>query len=235
MEDQSLLSQVLEALRQLADPAVREKMASFGINNAEALGIKIPQLKQLAREQELKRNHALALQLWQQPLHEAKLLAIFCDDPKAVTEAQLDQWAGDFYSWDIVDSACSQLIVKSPFARKKLSELVDREEEFMKRAGFVLMVSLAIHDKQAKNEEFLSFLPLLEREAWDERNFVKKAVNWALRQIGKRNQVLNEAAIECAGRIKAQGSKAARWIAQDALRELQSEHVQTRLAKKANQ
>ncbi|MEM6631937.1 MAG: DNA alkylation repair protein [Bacteroidota bacterium] len=227
------LAAVLQKLRTMGNPETVEKMGYFGISHAQALGIKIPILKQFVKDMQLKNNHELALSLWEEPIHEAKLLAIFMDDPKQVSLHQMEAWAGDFYSWDIVDSACTQLFVKTPYARQKLWEWVDREEEYIKRAGFVLMVGLAIHDKKAPNGEFEEFLPILEREAWDERNFVKKAVNWTLRQIGKRNLELNRYAIEAAERINRQGSKAARWIASDALRELQSEKIQIRLLKRS--
>ena len=225
------LDAVLQELRSMGDPETVKKMEYFGISNSQALGIKIPKLRKFVKDIELKNNHELALALWEEPIHEAKLLAIFIEDPKQVSLEQMESWAQDFYSWDIVDSACTQLFIKTPHARKKLWEWVDREEEYIKRAGFALMVGLAIHDKKAPNEEFKSFLPILEREAWDERNFVKKAVNWALRQIGKRNLELNGLAIATAERIKKQGSKSARWIANDALRELHMEKIQVRLRK----
>ncbi len=223
---------IVRELKAMGDPAVVEKMGYFGINNTEALGIKIPLLKQFVKDKGLRKQHQLAIELWEQPYHETKLMAIFMADPQQVDEALMDRWTDTFYSWDLVDAACAQLYVKTPFARKKLWEWVEREEEYIKRAGFVMMVALAIHDKKAPDEEFETFFPMLEREAWDGRNFVKKAVNWALRQIGKRNLYLNKQAIACAERIKAQDSPSSRWIANDALRELNSEKIQTRLASK---
>jgi 3-methyladenine DNA glycosylase AlkD len=151
------------------------------------------------------------------------------DEPAKVTEAQLERWARDFDSWDICDGVCSNLFDRTPFARGKAIEWSARREEYVKRAGFVLMAALAVHDKKAPDALFREFLPLIEREATDERNFVKKAVNWALRQIGKRNGALNRDAIAAAKRIRRIDSKAARWIAADALRELQSAAVQERL------
>ena len=226
------VDEIIDLIRPMGDPRVVEKMAYFGIKNGEALGIKIPVLKGFVKENGLQGMHELATQLFEEPYHEAKLLAIFMADPKQVDEALMDQWVDTFYSWDLVDAACAQLFVKTAFARKKLWEWVDREEEYVKRAGFVMMVAIAIHDKKATNEEFYTFFPILEREAWDDRNFVKKAINWALRQIGKRNMALNQRAVVCGEKIKEQGSKPARWIANDALRELNSDKIQERLLKK---
>jgi len=144
------------------------------------------------------------------------------DDPAAVTEDQMEAWAGDFDSWDLVDQCCGNLFDKTPFVWKKAEEWSGCQEDFVKRAGFSLMASLAVHDRRASDRSLAAFLPLIEREAWDGRNFVKKAVNWALRQIGKRNRQLNEQAIPCALRIQRQGTSSARWIAADALRELRA-------------
>jgi 3-methyladenine DNA glycosylase AlkD len=154
------------------------------------------------------------------------------DDPKQVTEAQLEQWVNDFDSWDLCDQCCNNLIDKTPFAYAKAEEWSNREAEFVKRAGFVLMATLAAHDKKAGDDIFTAFLSIIEREAIDERNYVKKAVNWALRQIGKRNLSLNRASIETAQHIQAFDSKAAGWVASNALKELTSDAVQTRLLTK---
>jgi len=153
--------------------------------------------------------------------------------PKRVTEAQMEQWVQDFDSWDVCDQCCMNLFRKTPFAHAKVVEWSGCEEEFVKRASFALMATLAVHDKKADNAQFEQWLPLIKREATDERNFVKKAVNWALRQIGKRNLALNAAAIQTATEIEAIDSKSARWIAKDALRELTGEKVQQRLKEKA--
>ena len=219
--------EVLDRLHALADPEAKEGMARFGIETGKALGVNIPTLRALARE--IGRDHDLAEGLWASGIHEARILAALVDDPKLVNEEQMERWAVEIDSWDVCDGVCSTLFDRTPFAYAKAEEWSARDEEFVKRAGFVLMAALAVHDKQAPDERFLEMLPLIEREAHDERNFVKKAVNWALRQIGKRNRNLNGAAIEAGERIRAQGSRAARWIAADALRELRSEKVQGRL------
>jgi len=178
------------------------------------------------------KDHAVAAGLWSTEIHEARLLAGFIDDPEKVTEKQMESWAADFDSWDIVDQVCSSLFDKTPFAYAKAVEWSSREEEFVKRAGFVLMAALSVHDREAPDKAFTKFLPTIKREATDERNFVKKAVNWALRQIGKRDLVLNAAAVKIAKEIQKIDSKSARWIASDALRELESDKVRKRLTDK---
>ena len=220
-------SEVLSHLEALADPANKAGMARFGINTARSYGISIPTLRALAKE--LKRDHALAQELWASGIHEARILASLVDNPKQVTEDQMERWAADFDSWDVCDGCCGNLFDKTPFAYRKATEWSAREEEFVRRAGFSLMAALAIHDKRASDEAFRAFLPLIQQEASDERNFVRKAVNWALRQIGKRNVTLNAAAIATAQEVQRLDSRAARWIAADALRELTSEAVQGRV------
>ena len=177
-------------------------------------------------------DHGLAARLWSTGIHEARLLAGFVDNPCKVTEKQMEAWATDLDSWDIVDLVCGNLFDQTPFAYKKAVEWSAREEEFVKRAGFVLMATLSVHDKEASDKEFERFFSIIKRESADERNFVKKAVNWALRQIGKRNLSLNKKAIKVAESISKVDSRSARWIAADALRELRSEKVQARLAEK---
>jgi len=195
-------------------------MARFGINAKNTLGISIPILREAAREH--KKNHELALELWGTEIHEARLLSGFIDDPKQVTETQMEKWARDFDSWDICDLVCSNLFDKTVYAKKKAVEWPSRKEEFVKRAGFVLMAALSVHDKKADDSLFISFLPIISRESTDERNFVRKAVNWALRQIGKRNEKLKKAALSTAKKIAKKDSKSARWIASDAIRELEA-------------
>jgi 3-methyladenine DNA glycosylase AlkD len=189
--------------------------------------VTVPLLRNLA--QRIGKNHELAARLWQTRLREARLLAGMIDIPAMVTLDQMDDWATDFDSWDIVDGTCGNLFDKTPFAIKKAHEWSARKEEYVKRAGFVLMAELAVHDKKASNKIFVEFLPIILREASDDRNFVKKAVNWALRQIGKRNLALNIAAIRCARKIQMMDSRSAKWVAADALRELTSAPVQKRL------
>jgi 3-methyladenine DNA glycosylase AlkD len=226
------IEEAMAALRDLANEEDREGMARFGIPTGEALGIRLWDLRRLAKE--IKRDHALALDLWDTEVHEARLLATMVADPKEVTEDLMEQWVADFYSWDICDQACSNLFDQTPWAHEKAVEWAGREGEFQKRAGFTMMAVLAVHDKKADDDTFVALLPIIEREAGDDRNFVKKAVNWALRQIGKRNGALNALAIEAAERIREQGSRPARWIASDALRELRSDKVQRRLIEKAS-
>src|SRR5713226_6858988 len=202
-------------------------MARFGIQSSNSFGVCVPKLRTLARE--VGRDHLLALKLWETGLHDARLLATMIDDPEQVTIDQMDRWVRDFDSWDIVDGSCGNLFDKTPFAVAKAKEWCKREEEFVKRAGFVLMAELAVHDKQAKDKLFLDFLPLIIEGASDKRNYVKKAVNWALRQIGKRNLKLNKAAVTTALKIKKIESGASKWIASDALRELKDPEVLKRL------
>ena len=213
-------SEIIAKLRTLANPANVIGMARYGINSSDALGVSMPALRLLARQ--YRRQHALALELWQSGIHEARIMAALVDDPKLVTAAQMESWVRDFASWDVCDQVCSNLFDKTPFAQEKILAWTGRREEFVKRAGFVLMAALAVHDKKAPDETFVNFLPLLEREAHDERNFVRKAINWALRQIGKRNARLKPAALATARRILAQDTPPARWIARDAIRELEA-------------
>jgi len=209
------VEEVLKELVNLSTPEHFAKLSHFGIANDKALGVKVPLIRQLAKK--IKTNHSLALNLWQTEVHEARILATMIDDPKLIDENQFSGWVGDFDSWDICDQCCG-LFIKTPFALEKIETYSCADEEFVKRTAFVLMCSLVI-----KDEAFYHFFELIEREAWDNRNFVRKAVNWALRQIGKRNEILRMRAIECAERILRQDSKSAKWIANDALRELRSE------------
>lgn len=219
--------QILELLQSLANPQNVAGMKRYGISTHNALGISIYTLRPLAKE--IGVDHSLALELWDSGIHEARILACYIDDPKLVTEDQMERWAADFDSWDVCDQVCSSLFDQTAYAYLKAHQWSERNEEFVKRAGFVLMAALAVHDKKAPDERFEEFLPIITRHATDGRNFVKKAVNWALRQIGKRNQRLNELAICTGEEIKQIDSPAARWIAADALRELSSEKVQKRL------
>lgn len=222
-------AEIVSHLRTLASPANVAGMARFGINPENTLGISLPTLQAIAGQ--TGRNHELAQQLWDTQIHEARILAAFIDDPRLVTPEQMEAWVEDFDSWDVCDQVCSHLFDRSAYAYQKAFEWSTRPEEYVKRAGFVLMACLAVHDKKAPDEKMLTFLPVILREATDPRNYVKKAVNWALRQIGKRNPGLNAAAIHFAEQIATLQSSAARWIAADALRELTSEKVQRRLTR----
>jgi 3-methyladenine DNA glycosylase AlkD len=220
---------IIELLKSLSDPKAVEGMARFGINPKGTLGVSIPNLRKIAKA--VGKDHEMASQLWKSGIHEARLLAGFIDDPALVTLEQMEKWVSDFDSWDICDQVCSNLFGKTPFAYKKAIEWAGRQKEFVKRAGFVLIAALAVHDKTAGENSFEKFLSVIKREASDERNFVKKAVNWALRQIGKRNACLNGLAVKTASEIQKLQSRSARWIAADAIRELESEAVQRRLGK----
>ena len=221
------IKQVLAKLKSMSNPEAIDGMARFGINPDNTYGITIPQLVELARI--IGKDHQLAGALWQSGIRDARILACMIDDPQAVTEKQLENWVKDFDSWDVCDQCCNRLFQKTDFAYQKALEWVDRKEEFVKRAGFVLMCTIAVHHKKLDDVKFDPFFALIKREAADERNFVLKAVNWALRQIGKRNRTLNKQAIALAEEIRQIDSKAARWIATDALRELTSEKIQKRL------
>lgn len=219
--------EVLRKLKKLGSKRDRQGMARFGINTENAYGVSLYKVRPLAKE--IGKDHKLALELWKSCIHEARILASIIDDPAKVTETQMERWVKDFDSWDVCDQVLSNLFDKTKFAYKKAFEWSKREEEFVKRAGFVMMACLAVHDKQAADKDFENFFPVIIREATDERNFVRKAVNWALRGIGKRNKNLNKKAIATAEKIQKIDSKSARWIASDALRELTSEKVQQRL------
>jgi len=219
--------EILAYLRSKANPRNVEGMARYGISSKNTLGVPVPVLRDLAKKH--KRQHALALELWGTGVHEARMLAGFVDDPKQVTEKQMEAWVREFDSWDICDQVCSNLFDRTPYAYPKAFEWSKRKEEFVKRAGFVLMAALAVHDKKADDARFLEFLPIIKREAGDERNFVRKATNWALRQIGKRSRMLNKAALETAREIAKMDSKAARWVAADAIKELESEKTRGRI------
>jgi len=219
--------QVRARLEELADPSQLEGQARFGIDVSHSLGIGMPALRQLARE--AGRDHDLAERLWSSGIREARILAALVDDPASVTEDQMEAWAGEFSSWEVVDACCCNLFDRTSHAYSKAVEWSRREEEFVKRAGFSLMAGLAVHDKKANNRDFEEFFAAIEREACDGRNFVKKAVNWALRQIGKRNLELRAGAIAVAERVGAMDCRAAKWVASDALKELRNPQLETRL------
>jgi 3-methyladenine DNA glycosylase AlkD len=222
------LENIVDEIKRRGNPKARDGMSRFGIHTNNAFGVSVPELRKLAKSAGT--NHELAQQLWKTRYHEARILATMMDDPAKVTEDQMEEWAAGFNSWDVVDNCCGNLFDKTPFAVTKSHEWSKRSEEYIKRAGFVLMAELAVHDKRASNKTFLEFLPMTISEASDERNFVKKAVNWALRQIGKRNAVLNKAAIRTSKTIRNSDSRSAKWIASDALRELTSPSVRKKLA-----
>lgn len=218
---------VLREMRAKADPKAVEGMARFGISAQKTLGLSIPTLRGFAKR--LGTNHTLALALWKSGIHEARILAAMVDDPAKVTVKQMDNWVEEFDSWDVCDQCCGSLFDKTLYAYDKAVEWSERKEQFVKRAGFVMMAELAVHDKEAEDLKFLEFSDAIELGSTDSRNFVKKAVNWAVRQIGKRNLSLNKEAQKLAVRISRLDSPSAKWVASDALRELRSNAVQARL------
>ncbi|RJQ31797.1 MAG: DNA alkylation repair protein [Actinobacteria bacterium] len=219
--------EVMSKLKSKARPDQLEGMARFGMSTSQRLGISMPELRKLGKE--IGRKHQLALQLWDTKIAEAMILAALVDDPSEVTEEQADSWVMDLDSWDVCDQLCMNLLDKVPFALKKIKEWSRRDEEFVKRAAFALIAVLAWHDKDASDDFFVSFFPIIKEGVTDERNFVKKAVNWALRHIGKRNAALNKKAIKFSKVLLQMDSKSARWIAADAIKELESESIKKRL------
>lgn len=219
----------LRRLKALSDPKVLESHARFGDTGRNKLGVATPEIRRLARE--IGKDHLLAIELWKTNIHEARVLATMIDHPDHVTDEQMEKWVSEFDGWGICDHACGNLFDRTKFAYKKAAEWTCREREYEKRAGFALIAYLAVHDKKSPDSRFLKFLPIIKKESGDDRNFVKKAANWALREIGKRNAALNKAAIETAKEIRASGK--GKWIAYDALRELQGDAVQERLSRKS--
>jgi 3-methyladenine DNA glycosylase AlkD len=211
---------LLEVLRAHANPANVAGMARYGISTAGTLGVPVYVIRRMAKE--AGRDHPLAEQLWSSGIHEARIMATLVDDPARVTARQMDRWARDFDSWDVCDHACHNLFRYTPMAFGKAAQWARRKREFVRRAGFSLMAGLAVKAKDATDEQFAAFLPLIAEAAGDDRNMVKKAVNWALRQIGKRNRRLHKMAMATATEIGKQDSRAARWIAADGLRELRN-------------
>jgi len=222
--------EILKKLKSLADPEAVKGMTRYGINPKNNLGVSIYKLRPIAKE--IGKDHELALKLWGSGIHDARLLACFIEDPANVTGGQMDSWAKDFDSWDVCDQACTSLFDLTPLAWTKVFEWAKRDEEFVKRAAFSLIAGLAVHDKKASDKEFEQFSPLIKKHSIDERNYVKKAVNWALRNIGKRNLALNKQMIKLSNEIQKIDSKSAKWIASDAMRELTSEKVQKRFVEK---
>ena len=212
------VNEIIAEMRRESDPKSLAMMAGYGIKVEKALGTRVPVLRKMARK--LGKNHKLALELWKAGYRETRILAAMVDNPKHVTEEQVDEWVKDFDSWEVCDQACMNLFDKLPFAYEKAIELSKTHREFEKRAGYALMACLAWHDKEAGDERFIRFLPYIIKGATDERNYVKKAVSWSLRHIGKRHPHLREKAVETAFEIQKIDSKSARWIASDVLKDL---------------
>jgi 3-methyladenine DNA glycosylase AlkD len=220
----------MEELRSRAKPGNLEGMARFGIKGDKRLGISIPELRKMGKS--IGKDHELALKLWATKIPDAMILAALIDKPGKVTELQAENWVKDLNSWDVCDQLCMNLFERVPFAEKKIREWSKRDEEFVKRASFALIACIAWHNKDAPDELFTGFFPVIKNGVTDERNYVKKAVSWALRNIGKKNLNLNKKAIELAREIKNIDSKPSRWIASDVIRELESEAIQKRLKNK---
>jgi len=221
------VDEIVSVLKENARPDQLKGMAKFGMTSTKRLGISIPVLRKMAKE--ISKNHNLALQLWKTGFQEARILAGMIDKPEEVSEQQMEEWVIECDSWDVCDQVCMNLWDKVSFVNRKTFEWSNRREEFVKRAAFALIACVAWHDKNSPDENFIKYFPLINRESIDERNYVKKAVNWALRHIGKRNINLNRIAIKTAKEIRQIESKSARWIARDAIRELESDSVQKRL------
>ena len=222
-------AEILNRLKAKASPAQLEGMARFGMAVEKRLGVSVPDMRLIAKE--TGKDHKLAARLWKTGIAEARIVASMIAVPEALTEKEMESWVKDINSWDVCDQVCMNLFEKTPFAWQKIGEWSEREGEFVKRAAFALIACLAWHDKQAADEDFLRLLPIIQRGSTDERNFVKKAVNWALRNIGKRNPRLNKAAIKAAKEMQRTDSRAACWIAADAIRELEGAGVQKRIRK----
>jgi len=222
--------EVIKKMKSLENPKNVEGMARYGINPENNLGLSVATVRGLAKE--IGKDHNLALELWESGIHDARMLAAHVDIANQVTEEQMECWVKDFNSWDVCDNCCGHLFDKTIYADKKAIEWSKRTEEFVKRAGFALMAWSAVHDKKSDDKKFEKYLSIIKRESTDERNYVKKAINWALRNIGKRNIDLNKKAIDVSNKILKIDDKTARWIARDAIRELSSEKVKNRLERK---
>jgi 3-methyladenine DNA glycosylase AlkD len=215
------VEEVIKELKSKGKKDQLEGMARFGMSSKGRLGVSVPDMRALAKK--IGKNHALALELWKTGIQEARIIASMIDEPEKVSEKQMEQWVKDFDSWDVCDQTCMNLFEKSPLAWKKIQDWSERKEEFVKRTAFALIACLAWHDKKTEDKKFIEMLKVIEKASTDERNFVKKAVNWALRNIGKRNRNLNKQALKTAREIQKIDSKTARWIAADAIRELEKQ------------
>jgi len=228
MSELNSAEKIISLLKKNRNEKNIEGMVRFGINPESALGITIVFQRKLAKQ--IGQNHKIAIELWDSGIHEARILATMIDEPDKVTKSQMEKYVNDFNSWDLCDQCCNNLFWKTSYAIEKSFKWIDNEKEFVRRAGFTMICVLAVHNKQMTNADFLKYFPLIEKYSIDERNFVKKAVNWALRQIGKRNLQLNKEAIKLCKNLISSESKSARWIGKDALRELTSEKIIARLS-----
>jgi 3-methyladenine DNA glycosylase AlkD len=226
------VEKIIEELKAISNPEKVKGMMRYGINPENTLGVSMPDISAISKK--YKRDHALALSLWDTGVHEARILAALIDDPKQLSEVQMESWVKDFDSWDVCDQVIMKLFDKSPIARNKALEWAEREEEFVRRAGFAMMASIALHYKKLENSYFDDFFEMIIKKSDDNRNFVKKAVNWALRQIGKRNHHLRLKAINTSKKILEMDTKSGNWIARDAIRELESEKTIEMIDRKEN-
>jgi 3-methyladenine DNA glycosylase AlkD len=229
MKKEYSFDEVMKELRSLAKPENLEGMARFGIKGDKRLGLSIPELRKLGKA--IGKDHEMALKLWATRIQDAMILAALVDDPLKVTEEQAEDWVKDVDSWDVCDQLCMNLFERIPFAEKKIREWSKRDKEFVKRVAYAMIACIAWHDKELSDEDLMRFFPVIKNGSTDERNYVKKAVSWALRHIGKRNLNLNREALKLAREIKDIDSKASRWVASDVIRELESNAVQRRLRK----
>lgn len=224
------VNDIVTKLKTKANPDNLEGMARYGISTVNRLGNSIPEMRKLAKE--VGKNHKLALELWDEGIDETKILASMIGEESKLTEDQAEKWVSDFNSWDVCDQVCMNLFDKIPFVQKKIKEWSTRKEEFVKRAAFSLIACIAVHDKKMRDDEFIKFFPIIKNAATDERNYVKKAVSWALRNIGKRNKNLNKEVIKFAKELERMDSKSARWIAKDTRKDIQRETVRKKLRRK---
>ena len=220
---------IISKFEELQDEKVLESNKRFGVEYEYSYGIRMPDLRKIAKE--IGKNHDLALKLWEHPYHESHLLATMIEESDKVTNEQLNQWVNSLYSWDIVDQAVINLFINVPIARDNIFIWAESDKEFVKRTAFSLIAAIAIHDKKAKPKDFDKYFPLIKKASFDSRNFVKKAVNWALRQIGKRDIECNEKALKIAYEIVDYDDKTCKWIASDAIKELESDKVQKKFYK----
>jgi 3-methyladenine DNA glycosylase AlkD len=224
------VKEILASLERLGSKRNRDGMARYAIVTPKLFGVPMAEMKRIAKQQG--RDHALADALWTTGWYEARIVAALVDEPERVTAAQMDRWCRDFDNWAVCDTVCMHLFDRTPHAWRKVEQWSGRKGEFEKRAAFALLASLALHDRSAPDDDFLRQLPLIEREASDERNFVKKAVNWALRGIGSRNTRLHRSAMTVARTLATSEDRTERWIGKDAIRQLSSEATKKRVARR---
>jgi 3-methyladenine DNA glycosylase AlkD len=228
LEIRTQIGGALAALEKMSTKRDRDNLKRFGITAGKAYGVSMANVQALAKR--LGRSHELAAALWDTGWYEARLLTSFVDEPERVTPAQMDRWCRDFDNWGICDTVCFHLFDRTPHAWTKVAQWHDKRAEFVRRAAFALLASLALHDKRAADRQFVEGLAFIELAATDDRNFVKKGVSWALRLIGRRNRALNREALASARRLAASPEAAARWVGKDAVKELTGTIVQSRLA-----